>query len=138
MMRGTGCWAVAVRRPDGAIHVESHQIGSIDRHRVLSKPLLRGILILGQSISIGLRALQIAGRVALGEEGEQVSGATMGVAVAIAVVVFLGVFVAGPALLFGWIGHHVGHGLLINLGEGICRVVLFIGYLILWAIIPSD
>jgi uncharacterized protein YqhQ len=133
MMRGAACWAVAVRRPDGAIHLESHRIDPIDRHKILSRPLLRGILVLGQSISIGLRALQIAGRVALGDEEEQVSATTMGVAVAIAIVVFLGVFVAGPALLFGWIGRHVGHGLLINLAEGFFRVALFIGYLVLIA-----
>jgi uncharacterized protein YqhQ len=131
MMRGAAFWAVAVRRPDGSMHLESHEVGSIDRHRFFSKPLLRGILVLGQSVSIGLRALQIAGRVALGEEAEELPTGTMGAAIALAVVVFLVVFVAGPALLFGWIGHHVGHGLLVNVGEGIFRVALFVGYLIL-------
>ena len=29
MMRGAGFWAIAVRRPDASIHVESHEIDSI-------------------------------------------------------------------------------------------------------------
>jgi uncharacterized protein YqhQ len=61
MMRGARHWAVAVRRPAGDIHLESHEIASVaDRHPILRKPLLRGIIVLGQSLAIGMRALMIA------------------------------------------------------------------------------
>ena len=57
MMRGRGHWAVAVRRPDQSVHIESHEVRSIARRfPLLAKPGLRGILALGQALSIGTRA----------------------------------------------------------------------------------
>ena len=61
MMRGRDHWAIAVRRPDQTIHIESHDIKSVgDRVRILRKPFLRGVIALGQALSIGLRALTIS------------------------------------------------------------------------------
>ena len=60
MMRGRDHWAVAVRRPDHSIHVESHEIDSIARrHPILAKPGFRGVIALGQALSIGVKALTI-------------------------------------------------------------------------------
>jgi uncharacterized protein YqhQ len=129
MMRGAAHWAVAVRRPSGDIHVESHDIDSIaKRHPVLTKPFLRGIIVLGQSMAIGMRALSIAANQS-SEEEEQVTSKQMGVSLAVALVLFVAIFVAGPALLFGWIQHRVGSGLLVNVLEGLFRVALFVAYL---------
>jgi len=129
MMRGAAHWAVAVRRPSGDIHVESHDIDSIARrHPLLAKPFLRGIIVLGQSMSIGMRALSIAANQS-SEEEEQVSSKQMGFSLALALVLFVAVFVAGPALLFGWVQHRVGSGLLVNVLEGLFRVALFVAYL---------
>ena len=61
MMRGAGFWAIAVRRPDTTIHVESHEIDSVVlRYPLLGKPFFRGIIVLGQSLAIGMRALMIS------------------------------------------------------------------------------
>ena len=61
MMRGADHWAVAVRKPSGDIHVESHDIDSVaKRHPFFGKPFLRGVIVLGQSLAIGTRALLIA------------------------------------------------------------------------------
>ena len=48
----------------------------------------------------------------------------MGVAAAL----FLGLFVVGPAVLFDWLRHIIGSGLVANVLEGVFRVALF-GYL---------
>jgi len=99
MMRGAAHWAVAVRRPSGDIHVESHDIDSIaKRHPLLAKPFLRGIIVLGQSMSIGMRALSIAANQS-SEDEEQVSSKQMGVSLALALVLFVAVFVAGAAAM---------------------------------------
>ena len=43
MMRGAGFWAIAVRRPDDTVHVESHEIDSVVlRVPLLGKPFFRG------------------------------------------------------------------------------------------------
>ena len=69
MMRGARHWAVAVRRPAGDVHVESHRIESVaDRHPILRKPGLRGVIVLGQSLAIGVRALLIAANQSVEDE----------------------------------------------------------------------
>jgi uncharacterized protein YqhQ len=129
MMRGADHWAVAVRKPTGDIHIESHDIDSIARrHPVLAKPFLRGVLVLGQSLAIGTRALLIATNQSMGDE-EQLTSRQVGLAMAVALVLFVGVFVLGPTVLFAWVQRRIGHGVLTNVWEGLFRVAIFIGYL---------
>jgi uncharacterized protein YqhQ len=131
MMRGRDVWVVAVRKPDGSVHVENHDIDSVaKRHKVLTKPLLRGIIALGQALSIGFRALSISARESAPEE-EQLSSRQMGFSMAIAVVIFVAIFIVVPAVAFRWVGRHVDSGILVNAGEGVFRVLLFLGYLYL-------
>jgi uncharacterized protein YqhQ len=130
MMRGAGHWALAVREPAGGIHVESHAIDSVaDRHPIWRRPFLRGIVVLGQSLAIGVRALTIASNHALDEE-EQLSRRQVGVALAVAMIAFVAIFVLGPTTLFAWAEDHVtANGIAVNVAEGVFRVVLFVGYL---------
>lgn len=130
-MRGRDVWAVAVRRPDGTLHLESHTIDPIARrYRILTKPLLRGVIALGQALSIGFRALSISARESAPEE-EQLTSRQMAVSMAIAVALFIGIFIVVPAVAFRWVGHRVDSSVLVNAGEGVFRVGLFLGYLAL-------
>jgi len=132
MMRGADHWAVAVRKPSGEIHVESHAIDSVTkRYPVLRKPFLRGIIVLGQSLAIGVRALLIASNESAESEAK-LSSRQMGITLIVAMVLFFGVFIVGPAALFGWVQHRLGGGVWTNVLEGVFRVVLFVAYL--WAI----
>jgi uncharacterized protein YqhQ len=132
-MRGADHWAVAVRKPDGDIHIESHLIDSVARrHPVWRKPLLRGIIVLGQSLAIGIKALMVASKHSM-DEDEQLTSRQLGISLTIAMIVFIGIFILGPATLFAWVENRVdADGLLVNIGEGLFRVMLFVGYL--WAI----
>jgi uncharacterized protein YqhQ len=132
MMRGAHHWAVAVRTPGGDVHVESHTIDSIaDRHPILRKPGLRGIIVLGQSLSIGIRALMIAANRSLDDE-EQLSSRQVGTALAVAMIFFVGIFILGPTVLFSWVEDRTGGGVPVLVAEGVFRVGLFVGYL--WVI----
>jgi uncharacterized protein YqhQ len=130
MMRGADHWAVAVRRPDGGIHVESHHIDPVAaRHPILRKPFLRGIIVLGQSLAIGVRALMVASKHSL-EEDEQLSSTQMGVSLGVALLVFVAVFILGPTTLFAWVQDRIElQGIVIHVMEGLFRVMLFVGYL---------
>jgi uncharacterized protein YqhQ len=130
MMRGQDHWAVAVREPAGGVYVESHDVDSVARrHPLWRKPFFRGILVLGQSLRIGVRALMIASNHATDEE-EELSSTQIGVALTIALVVFVAVFVLGPTTLFVWVQDRIDlHGVWVNLAEGVFRVALFVGYL---------
>jgi uncharacterized protein YqhQ len=129
MMRGADHWAVAVRRPGGDIHTESHDIDSIaNRHPLLRKPFFRGVIVLGQSLAIGTRALLIAANQAV-EDEQQLTSRQVGVALTVAGLLFVAIFILGPTALFAWVQDRVGDGLLTNVLEGVFRVALFVGYL---------
>jgi len=129
MMRGARHWAVAVRRPSGDIHLESHGIDSVaERHPILRKPFLRGVIVLGQSLAIGMRALMVAANQSV-DDDEQLTSRQIGVSLAIAMLLFIGVFILGPTTLFTWVEGRLGQGVPLLVGEGVFRVALFVGYL---------
>jgi uncharacterized protein YqhQ len=131
MMRGRDYWAIAVRKPDQAIHLESHEIKTIaKRFPFLRWPGFRGVIALGQALSIGIRALTISANQATPEE-EQLSSKQMAFSMTFAFIVFIGVFFVGPAVLFKFTRRGVHSGILANVLEGLFRVVLFLGYLAL-------
>lgn len=130
MMRGRDVWAVAIRRPAGDIHVESHEIDSVaKRHPILRRPFLRGVIALGQALAIGFRALSISARESAPED-EQLTSRQMAVSFVIAAVIFIGLFIVLPAATFGWVGRRIGSSILTNVLEGLFRVGLFLGYLL--------
>ena len=130
MMRGQDHWAVAVREPAGDIYVESHDVDSLAaRQKIWRAPFFRGILVLGQSLRIGIRALMIASNHAT-DEDEELTSTQIGIALTIALVAFVVIFVLGPTTLFVWLQDQVdAHGVLVNVAEGVFRVGLFVGYL---------
>jgi uncharacterized protein YqhQ len=129
MMRGADHWAVAVRKPAGDIYVESHDIDSVAKRRpFFAKPFLRGIIVLGQSLAIGTRALLIATNQSM-DDDEQLTSRQVGFALALAMVFFVAIFVLGPTVLFAWIENRTSGGVLTNVLEGLFRVALFVAYL---------
>jgi uncharacterized protein YqhQ len=97
---------------------------------VLRWPGFRGVIALGQALSIGIRALTISANQAAPEE-ERLSSRQMALSMTIALALFVGVFIAGPAVLFRFAQHRLGSGLAANVLEGVFRVALFLGYLLL-------
>jgi uncharacterized protein YqhQ len=130
MMRGAGHWAIAVRKPDETIHAESHEIDSIVlRYPLLGKPFFRGVIVLGQSLAIGMRALMISANQSL-EEEDRLTPGQVALSVALALLLFVGIFIIGPTTLFAFVEGRTGEqGVLTLIGEGVFRVALFIAYL---------
>jgi uncharacterized protein YqhQ len=131
MMRGRDHWAVAVRRPDQSIHVESHEVRTIGKRLPwLRKPGLRGVLALGQALSIGMRALTISANQSV-EDEEKLTPRQMAVSLTLAFVLFIAVFVIGPFLGFRLLRQSVTSSVARNILEGVGRVLLFLGYIAL-------
>jgi uncharacterized protein YqhQ len=129
MMRGRDVWAVAVREPDGDIYSETHEIDSIaKRYPILRKPGLRGIIALGQALAIGVRALTVSANHSV-EEEERLSTRQMALSMTLALLLFIGLFIVGPAVLFRFTEDRLFSGILANVFEGVFRVGLFLGYL---------
>ena len=129
MMRGRDHWAIAVRKPSEELHIEGHEIDSIaKRYRILRAPGLRGVIALGQALGIGIKALTISANQSA-EEEEKLTPRQMAFSMAIAMVVFIGIFIVFPAVVSNFARDRVDSGILLNIGEGIFRVLLFLGYL---------
>lgn len=72
MMRGKYNWAVAVRKANGDIHIEEHDLGaSKAREGFLSLPFIRGCVALVESLALGFKALEIAGEHAFADIDEE-------------------------------------------------------------------
>lgn len=66
MMRGPHSWAVAVRRHDGSIVEQHHELVSFaSRHRWARLPLVRGVVALVESLVIGMKALFVSSEYAI-------------------------------------------------------------------------
>jgi protein SCO1/2 len=82
MMRGVSAWAVAIRREDGGIALESHPLQAWSRRRrILRLPVVRGVVALVESLRIGFKALGIAAAAQTGEDEELSSGMWAGAVV---------------------------------------------------------
>src|SRR5665213_1199736 len=147
MMRGIRTWSVAVRAPTaaqleraareipaGEIAVQTFPFTSaLRRHRVLRLPLLRGVVALGGSLAIGLRALNISANAQIGglEEGEALSGATWIGALIVSFVFAVGLFFVVPVGLVSLVKSQLHSSTLFWLVEGVLRTAIFLGYLLL-------
>lgn len=136
MMRGESAWAVAVRTEDGDIDVRVHDAPRwSERYR--SIPVVRGVASLAESLSLGMKALTWSANRQVPEE-EQLSGRAMGITMAIAFVVFAGVFVVVPALgARGLSGVFGIDGFLFHVLEGVLVLGIFLAYLALVGLMPD-
>jgi len=133
MMRGVSTWAVAVRKPDGEIAIESFPLVSwLKRHRLLRLPLIRGMVALVESLKIGLQALGISTNAQLGEDEKEVSGGAWAGTVAFSLIFAIGLFFLLPVGITSIFRSHIGSGIEFVLIEKAIRLTIFIGYL--WGI----
>lgn len=66
MMRGKHSWGLAVRRPSGGIARSAYPLESLgSRHRWLRLPVVRGIISLYESLSLGIKALGMSANIGL-------------------------------------------------------------------------
>jgi uncharacterized protein YqhQ len=146
MMRGVSTWAVAVRKPapeqlvdgklprsslpEGEIAVESFPVVSWTRRSpVLRRPVVRGVVALGQSLNIGFNALSISANAQLGEEEKELGGAAWAATIAAALALAVGLFFVVPVALTSLIRDRLDSAFLFWLVEGVLRTGIFLGYL---------
>jgi len=133
MMRGVSTWAVAVRKPDGTIDVQSFPLVSwLKRHRFLRLPLVRGVVALVESLKIGLEALGISTNAQLEEEEQEVSGAAWGGTIVFSLLFAVGLFFLLPVGITSIFRHHISGSIEFVLIEKAIRISIFVGYL--WGI----
>jgi uncharacterized protein YqhQ len=141
MMRSPHSYAVAVRRPSGAIAVEKDYLERpSEKHPWLKYPLLRGLGGLGQAMVLGIRALRYSAELALEEAGKpakkekkvELSNWVLAVNLAFSLGFFVFFYKYVPLSLATIISRRypaTGNLVIFNLLDGTIRILLFLGFL---------
>jgi uncharacterized protein YqhQ len=133
MMRGKKIMVTAVRRPNGEISVSPQPLASIYTGWVRKTPLLRGIIVLIESVVLGIQTLMHSANIAMEEEEEEVSGGFIWITLIIGIVLAVALFFLAPYFLTRLLNIQINtHPVLFNLVDGLFRLVIFIAYL--WAV----
>ena len=94
MMRGKRYMAVAVRRPDGIIQTEVKPLSGIYRSRITKIPVLRGVLLLWDTLGLGWQSLEFSAQA----QGEKpITRGEWAGTILLALAILVGVFFLLPA-----------------------------------------
>ena len=145
MMKGKNKYAVSVRKPDGEIMTALFDSVSVtERHKVLGLPIVRGVVRFTESMVIGIKTLTYSSNFFLEEEEtakvkketaagkwwkEHQDACLTAFSVILGTVLALGLFLFLPTLLTQWMHGFLDSNLLVSLLEGLVRVAIFIGYI---------
>ncbi|MBK5263002.1 MAG: DUF1385 domain-containing protein [Peptostreptococcaceae bacterium] len=150
MMKGEAKTAVAVRLPDDSIHIRTENIG--EKSKWTKYPIIRGVFIFAGSLVHGTKTLMYSAEVLenyVGEDGPTYEKDKMTIwlekhfgvkgawdimlyfSVFLALLFTVGIFIIGPTALVDIAGRFVENEIVLNLIEGVLRIVLFVIYIAL-------
>lgn len=157
MMRGARNVAIAMRAPDKQIVIHKEPLSGIYRSKIAKIPFLRGLVMLWDALGLGMRALTLSANIQTGEE-EKIEGPVLWGTIAISFVIAIGLFFLLPAFIGQLVEHGISGDLSAfvttslqgnpsaanglaglssapawwgNLGEGIFRLLMLVGYIYL-------
>jgi uncharacterized protein YqhQ len=143
-MRGRDAIAVALRHPDGRIVWASERLDTgIHGSRWSKLPLVRGLVVLYETLIVGTRWLVRSASVAASQEGIELGRGSIALMLGLTLVAAIGIFFLLPLFLAGLATAGVAaaggdeHGLAASLLEGLIRVALFVAYLLVIAQAPD-
>ena len=138
MIRGKKAAVTAVRRPNGETITRVIPLTGIYAGWMRRAPFLRGIIVLIESMVLGIKSLMYSASVSLEEEiKEEISAkaiwGTIIFSFALAIVLFLLV----PLFLTKLLDPYINSALMFNLVEGLIRLAIFLGYLVAVGMVPD-
>jgi uncharacterized protein YqhQ len=138
MIRGKEGVAISVRQPDGELNIVRQPLASIYKGRLREMPLIRGIIVLVETLVLGTQSLLHSAQVASAEEVEEkmptaLLWGTVAVSLALGVALFFMVPLFATRYL---IDPYISSALLSNIFEGLIRIGIFIAYLKVISLIP--
>ncbi|MBP5192966.1 MAG: DUF1385 domain-containing protein [Eubacterium sp.] len=152
MMKGPESYALAVRTPEKEIDVQVTEYKSVgEKHKIARIPIIRGVINFIESLYIGIGTLMKSSEYYDEEEEEKTSDekpkkekrektekekavaekAYMIGTLIMSLVIAIGIFMLIPVFLANFMKHVTENQLIINLTEGVLRLLLFLGYVAL-------
>jgi uncharacterized protein YqhQ len=141
MMRNKDLYAVAVRKENGEIAVETdHYKGAGESIGLTHIPFLRGVFVFWDSLVLGMKALNYsaslfgeediaASKDPIAEEGKE--KAIMGFTTVIAFAMAIGIFMILPYYLSSLMESYIRNSSVTALLEGVLRIAIFVIYILL-------
>ena len=137
MIRGRDHYSLAVRKLNGDITTVSSRLSTLYTGRLRSIPLIRGVIVLLETLVIGIQALSRSANIALEEEGQELSGWSMAFMLAISLTLGVGLFFIAPLFAIRSLDSFIASDELSNLMEGILRLAVFLAYILLIGRLPD-
>ena len=132
LMRGRDAIAVALRHPDGGIVVATERLDSGFHGTRWSKwPLIRGLVVLYETLVVGTRWLVRSANVQAEEEGVELGKGSVIIMLSLTLLAGIGIFFLLPLFVASVTTANVDNGLVQHFVEGLVRVAIFLGYLVL-------
>lgn len=133
MIRGRGHFSIAVRRHDGSITHSHEPLSTLYTGRMRRAPLVRGVLVLIETLMLGMKALHRSAGMALqdqqaGEE-EEVPGWVMSATLVVSLGLGVALFFLLPLLLVRLVDSAIASDLVSNIAEGVLRLVILLAYI---------
>jgi uncharacterized protein YqhQ len=137
MIRGPSSMAIACRKPDGDILVRDQPLGAVYTGPLRRLPLVRGIIVMWETLALGIRALIFSSNVAMGQEDNEINSRALWFTAFASLALIAVIFFAGPLLLADWLESLVHNHLLVVLIEGGIRLVVVVGYMAAIGLLPD-
>jgi len=137
LMLGKSSAAMAVRAPDNEIVTHQEKLSGLYTSKIAKIPFLRGLIVLWDSLGLGMRYLTLSANVQTGED-EKLEGPALYLTLGFSLAIGIGLFFLLPAFVSGLLVRYAGLSTWTsNLLEGLFRLILLIVYLVLIGNIPD-
>jgi uncharacterized protein YqhQ len=137
MMRGQKAMVTAVRRPNGGLTLDAQPLSGFYAGRWRRMPLIRGVIVLIETLVLGIRSLLYSANVSLEEEKAEISGWFVWLLLLVSVGIAVVLFFMAPLFLANLIKPYITSAVVFSLVEGLIRVAIFIIYLGLISLVPD-
>ena len=147
MMKNMDRYAVSVRKPNGKIETKVEECVSFaEKHPLFQLPIFRGMVNFLESMVIGMKTLNYSASFYEDDEeqtesrteqflekilGEKAEKIIMGIVLVFSLAISIGLFMILPYIASEALGKLIQNEYVILLMEGIIRIVIFLGYIIL-------
>jgi len=138
LMRGRDAIAVALRHPDGCIVFATERLDSgVHANPAAKWPLVRGLVVLYETLVVGTRWLIRSANVQGEDEGMELGRGSVAVMLGLTAIAGIGIFFLLPLVIASVTTANVENGFVQHFVEGLIRVGIFIGYLALISRAPD-
>ena len=137
LMRGKNALSSAMRAPDGKIVIYSEKLQGPYKSKLFQIPFLRGLIILWDSLIVGMKYLTISANVQANED-EKIGGTSLYLAVLISISFAILIFFVLPVFITSLLANFIQLNTFTNnLLEGLIRLITIIIYLWLISFMPE-